>query len=87
MFISSKQLRPLSIVSAVCAKPRVASTCEGELTSGVSMRGSGKITSEWKEKLPTVSVSTEGPGSLPQSGSDSDTFMRPESHNDTSYDG
>lgn len=51
------------------------------------MRGSGKITSEWKEKLPTVSVSTEGPGSLPQSGSDSDTFMRPESHNDTSYDG
>lgn len=51
MFISSKQLRPLSIVSAVCAKPRVASTCEGELTSEVSMRGSGKITSEWKEKL------------------------------------
>lgn len=86
MFVSSKQLRPLSIVSAVCAKPRVASTCEGELTSGVSMRESGKITSEWKEKL-QLSVSTEGPGSLPQSGSDSDTFMRPEPHNDTSYDG
>lgn len=51
MFISSKQLQPLSIVSAVCAKPRVASTCDGELTSGVSMRESGKITSEWKEKL------------------------------------
>lgn len=40
-----------------------------------------------KGKAQPVSVGSERAGSLPQSGSDSDTFMRPEPHNRTSYNG